>query len=81
MTRSPVDVALAAVQKLADRVDALPSIREATVAATSPLAVRFDTDTASTVVYATTTAGLAVNDRVLTIRLRRYIWVIGKRII
>ena len=66
--------------RLMDRINALPSIREATVTTASPLRVTFDTDTASTLVYATTTPGLVAGDRVLTVRLRRYVWVLGKRI-
>lgn len=80
MNPSPWVLVMGKLQKLKDQVDGLPSIREATVAGGSPLTVRFDTDTAAMAVYATTTAGLAPGDRVLTIRLRRYIWVIGKRI-
>ena len=68
------------ITRLSDRINALPSIREATVTTASPLRVTFDTDTASTLVYATTTSGLVAGDRVLTVRLRRYVWVIGKRI-
>lgn len=67
------------VQKLKDQVDALPSIREATVASSDPLAVRFDTDTVSVQAFASLVGVLAVGERVLTLRLSRYVWVLGRR--
>ena len=79
--RDPWTILRRDITRLSDRVNALPSIREATVTTASPLRVTFDTDTASTIVYATTIAGLAAGDRVLTVRLRRYVWIIGKRIV
>lgn len=75
----PWHVVVQMVQRLRDAVDALPSIREATIAGVAPLAVRYDTDTASTAVHGTLAGSLAVGDRVLTVRLSRYVWVLGRR--
>ncbi len=76
---SPWNAVLAQVQKLKDQVTALPSIREATVTSVFPVSVRFDTDEASVDAYASISPGLAVGDRVLTVRLARYLWVLGRR--
>lgn len=67
------------LRRLTDRVDALPQIREATVSVASPISVRFDTDTADTTVYGSLVAGLIPGDRVLTIKLRHYVWVVGMK--
>lgn len=76
---NPWNPVLAKVQKLRDVVDALPSIREATVTSTFPVAVRFDTDEASVDAYASIAPRLSIGDRVLTVRLARYLWVLGRR--
>lgn len=69
----------AAITRLNDRIDALPSVREATVTAVNPPAVRFDTDTADTVIYGTLESTLAVGYRVLTLKLRHYVWILGRK--
>lgn len=79
MTDSPWLILAAAIQKLTDRVDALPSIREATVTATSPLSVRFDTDDTAVEVYGSLSPQVTVGDRVLTVRVARYVWMLGRR--
>jgi len=79
MNESPWSVVQASITRLNDKVSALPSVREATVAAAVPLSVMFDTDTVPTLVYGTLVAGLQPGNRVLTIRLRHYIWVVGLR--
>ena len=79
MTDTPWSILNARITRVIDRLDALPTFREATVAATSPLAVRFDTDTSDTLVFATLVSGLAAGDRVLTLRFGRLPWVIGRR--
>jgi hypothetical protein len=43
------------------------------------LSVLFDTDTIPTLVYGTLVTGLQAGNRVLTIKLRHYVWVIGMR--
>ena len=80
MSKQPWDVIQARITRLQDQVRALPSIREATVIDDDPLTIRFDTDTTGTVPYATTIPSLTTEDRVLAVRLRHYIWVIGKRL-
>lgn len=75
----PWNVIAAMVRRLADRVDALPAIREATVTSVSPIAVRFDTDTVGVAVQGTLAGSLSVGDRVLTVRLARYIWLLGRK--
>lgn len=67
----------AGITRLSDRIDALPSIREATVSSMSPLAVRFDTDTIDTLVQGSIASSVALGDRVLTLKLRHYIWILG----
>ena len=79
MTDTPWSIINARITRLVDRVDALPTFREATVAATSPLSVRFDTDSADTLVFATLVSGLVAGDRVLTLRFGRLPWVLGRR--
>lgn len=76
---NPWDVLARQLTRLGDRIDALPSVREATVTGLSPLEVRFDTDTTGTVVFGTLVSGVRVGDRVLTVRLARYVWVLGVR--
>lgn len=77
--KEPWVVVAGMVRRLKDQVDALPSIREASVTATVPLTVRYDTDTVGTVVYGALSGSLAVGDRVLTVRISRYVWVLGRR--
>ena len=79
MTDTPWGIINARITRVIDRLDALPTFREATVAATSPLSVRFDTDSFDTLVFATLVSGLAVGDRVLTLRFGRLPWAIGRR--
>lgn len=79
MMDTPWSILNARITRVIDRLDALPTFREATVAATSPLSVRFDTDSVDTLVFATLASGLAVGDRVLTLRFGRLPWVIGRR--
>lgn len=67
------------VAEIKDRLSVLPSIREAFVSSIDPLAVRFDTDSSPTKVYATLSHLLEVGDRVLTIKLRHYVWVLGTK--
>lgn len=76
---TPWEIVQASITRLTDRVDALPSVREATVSAASPLAVLFDTDTDDTLAYGTLVPGLAPGDRVLTLKLRHYVWVLGRK--
>lgn len=76
---TPWSTLAAGLTRLNDRIDALPSVREATITAISPLAVRFDTDTEDTVVYGTLESTLAVGYRVLTIKLRHYVWILGRK--
>lgn len=79
MTDTPWSTLAAAITRLNDRIDAMPSVREATVASDDPVAVMFDTDTAQTLVQGSLVGGLAVGARVLTLRLRHYVWVLGAK--
>lgn len=79
MNQSPWVLVMGKLQALKDRVDALPSIREATVTSSAPLRVRFDTDTAAVDAHASLVAALSSGERVLTLRLARYVWVLGRR--
>ena len=75
----PWDTLARAITRLGDRIDALPGIREATVTATAPLEVTFDTDTLGTLVFGSLAHGLQPGNRVLTVRLARYVWILGRR--
>ncbi len=63
--------------RLSDSVDMLPSFREAVVSSVSPLAVTFDTDTVPTLVQNTLVGGVTLSSRVLTLRIRHYLWIVG----
>ena len=76
---TPWEILSGAITRLGDRVDALPTFREATVSQVTPLAVRFDTDTLSTVCQGTLAGGLVLDERVLTMKLRHYVWVVGRK--
>lgn len=77
--RTPWEVLAASLTRLSDRVDAKPEVREATVATNSTdLTVLFDTDTVPTRVTGSLASGLLnAGDRVMTLKLRHYIWIIG----
>lgn len=68
-----------AITRLGDRIDALPSIREATISTVTPLAVRFDTDTSDTLVQGSLASSVALGARVLTLTLRHYVWILGDK--
>lgn len=76
---TPWEVLSSAITRMGDRIDSLPTMREASVAALSPLSVRFDTDTSTTLVRGTLAGNLLVGDRVLTTKIRHYIWIMGSR--
>lgn len=76
---SPWEMVTAEIRKLADRLDGQPTFREATVAQLAPLEVLFDTDTEPTTVARTLAPTLKLGDRVLTMRIRHYLWVIGRK--
>lgn len=76
---TPWDVLSSAITRLGDRIDAQPVVREATVYVANPLAVRFDTDTVNTTVQGSLAGGLGVGERVLTLKLRHYVWVLGRK--
>jgi len=78
MTTNPWDAVMSAVTKLADRVDTLPTVREATCTSISPYAILFDTDTVPTLANGTL-AHVEVGDRVLVLRLSRYLWILGAK--
>lgn len=73
----PWSTLAARITRLGDRIDALPAVREATVTALKPMAVRFDTDQVDTLVYGSLAPRVAVGHRVLTLKLRHYIWILG----
>lgn len=79
MSDTPWGVLAAGLTRLNDRIDALPTIREASVAAVNPLAVQFDTDTAPTLVQGSLASSVSVGTRVLALKLRHYIWVLGAK--
>lgn len=78
-TDSPWATLAAAITRLTDRVDMLPTVREATIADDSPLSVLFDTDTVPVNVYGSLAGGLKAGDRVLTLKLRHYVWILGAK--
>lgn len=77
MTDTPWAALAREITRLSDRVDGQPVVREATVVAASPLSVLFDTDDSPTLVFRTLTFALTPGDRVLTLQLRHYVWVLG----
>lgn len=77
MANTPWDILAAGLTRLSDRVDALPTVREATVASSEPLAIRFDTDTTDVTPAGSLVPAPAVGARILTLKLRHYIWVLG----
>lgn len=74
---TPWEALAGAITRLNDRFDGLPSFREATVSSLSPLSVQFDTDTDGTIVQGTLASGVATGYRVMTMKLRHYVWIIG----
>lgn len=77
MAGTPWDILAAGLTRLSDRVDAMPTVREASVTASDPLAIRFDTDTADITPAGSLVSAPAVGARVLTLKLRHYVWVLG----
>lgn len=75
MATTPWATLTDSIKKLSDRLDAIPVFREAT--AQSATAVRFDTDTVDTTVQGSLVRGILSGDRVLTVKIRHYVWVIG----
>lgn len=73
---TPWDALAGAVSKLGDKLDGVASIREATVTSLNPVTVQFDTDTTSVSVTGAL-QNLTVGKRVLTVRLKHYVWVLG----
>lgn len=65
--------------RLMDRMNGMPAFREATVTSVNPISVKFDTDVTSTVAHSSIADDLAVGSRVLTMQLKHYVWVLGKR--
>lgn len=74
---SPWDAVMKQVTRLADRLDASPEFREATLTSKSSPAVRFDTDIFPTLVKGILSPTVQVNQRVLTMKIRHYVWVLG----
>lgn len=74
---TPWEVLSVAVTRLSDRVNDLPRFREATVVTSSPLMVLFDTDSSPTAISRSLVAYTAAGNRVLTLRIKHYLWVIG----
>lgn len=77
MSTTPWAALTAAIRKLADKVDAMPTVREATLV--SDYAVRFDIDTQDTLLHGNLAKGMPPGTRVLTLTLRHYVWVLGGR--
>lgn len=75
--KTPWEALAAALTRLTDRVDALPSFREATLTSFSPPMVQFDTDDAPVAAMGSFSA--PVGSRVLTLKLRHYVWILGSR--
>lgn len=70
---------VAALTKLSDRLDMMPVFREATVTGIVPVTVKFDTDDTSVRVQGNLYNGaLGTGDRVMTMQLRRYVWILGR---
>ena len=77
MNNNPWDVLAASITRLKDKVDAYPSVREATMHGVAPLSVMFDTDTQPTSVHGSLASNPVVGDRVLTLKLSHYVWILG----
>jgi len=78
MSATPWETLAAAVERLARRFDGVPVVREATWV--SDTAIRFDIDSADTLIHGSLVAGVTPGARVLTLTLRHYIWVLGVRV-
>ena len=79
MADTPWGTLAAAITRLTDRVDAMPTVREASVMASNPLAIRFDTDTTDIIPEGSLISSPAVGTRVLTLKLRHFVWVLGAK--
>lgn len=77
MRNSPWTTLAAGLKKVSDRIDAQPTVREATLVSDSE--VRFDIDSQNTTVHGTLAPGLPAGTRVLTITLKHYVWILGGR--
>lgn len=77
MNDTPWSLLSAKITKLSDRIDRGVSVREATVSLTSPLSVQFDTDSNNIRVHGTLQSSLRAGDRVLTLKLSHYVWILG----
>lgn len=77
MSTTPWAALTVAIRKLADKVDAMPVVREATLV--NDDAVRFDIDTQDTLLHGNLAKGMPPGTRVLTLTLRHYVWVLGGR--
>lgn len=74
---TPWEYLAAKITELGDKLSLSPVAREATVSSSAPLAVLFDTDTEETLAYGSLVASLTPGQRVLTLQLRHYVWVLG----
>lgn len=79
MNDTPWSILQGAITRLGDKVAAAPSVREATVAATEPMAVLFDTDSTPTLVQGVLAGGITTGSRVLTLKLSHYVWILGAK--
>lgn len=77
MSQTPWDVLASAITRLNDKFAAQPEVREATVVATSPLSILFDTDLSPTLVHRTLDGSVQPGERVFTMKLRHYVWIVG----
>ncbi len=74
---SPWTMITTTLRQLSARVDAMPTIREATL--TSQTTVRFDIDAVDTTVHGSLVAGATPGTRVLTLTLKHYVWILGAK--
>lgn len=77
MTTTPWEALAAAITRLNDKFGQVPEVREATVMAVGPATVLFDTDTEPTLVHRSLEDTLIIGSRVLTMKLRHYVWILG----
>lgn len=76
---TPYEVLAKQLTGLGDKLSLSPVAREATVSSSAPLAVLFDTDTEETLAYGSLVASLTPGQRVLTLQLRHYVWILGTK--
>lgn len=79
MAQSISSLVASALSSFSRKLEAQPTFREATVTATDPLMVQFDTDTSPSPALCSLDIALSQTDRVLTMTLNGFLWVLGRK--